>query len=107
METNYQGWEYYFNEDGYYSVLFQIVVTILLGIILSLFSTGLFIYIVFYLLFELLYAYRRGFRYTQEELITRFSIFLWGLLGFLFGRYAIGDNHPFRAHYDVWDLSNL
>jgi len=101
-----QWWDYYFNNQGYYTVLFQIVLTVVLGIILSIFSVGLFIYIFFYFLFELMYANRRGFRYTPDEAITRLSIFLWGLVGFLFGRYAIGDGNPFRSHYDVWDYSS-
>lgn len=96
-------WNYYFNEDGYYTVIFQIVLTVVLGILLAPFSVGLFIFIVFYLLFELFYAYRRGFRYTPEELLTRLAIFLWGLIGFLFGRFAIGDHQPIRHHYDEWN----
>lgn len=96
-------WEYYFNDEGYYTVLFQIVLAVVIGMLLAPFSLGLFIYIFFYLLFELLYAYRRGFRYTPEELIARLAIFLWGLVGFLFVRFAIGDHQPIRHHYDQWD----
>lgn len=98
-------WSYYFNDDGYYSILFQIVLAVVIGILLAPFSVGLFIFIFFYLLFELFYAYRRGFRYTPEEMIIRLSIFLWGLVGFLFARYAIGDSQPFRHHYDEWNYN--
>jgi len=102
-ESSFQ-WSDYFNEDGYYTVFFQIFLGFVLGLILAPFSLGLFIFIIVYFFFELLYAYRRGFKYTPWELMTRFSIFLWALLGFLFARFAIGDKHPFHHHYDIWEF---
>lgn len=97
-------WSELFDTDGYYTILFQILITFIMGIIFSPFSMGFFLFIVVYLLFELFYAYRRGFKYDGYEALARVSIFLWGLLGFLFGRWALGDNDPLRFHYDTWSL---
>ena len=88
----------------YYTVFFQVLLTFIIGLILAPFSVGLFIYLVFYFIFELYYANKRGFKYTIEEMWTRLAIFLWGLVGFLFGRWAIGDLNPLRHHYDKWDF---
>lgn len=98
-------WDYYFPQDGYHTVLFQVALGFALGLILAPFSVGLLIFLVFYFIFELFYLYRVGFRYTLQDLIARFAIFLYALLGFLFGRWASGDNNPFRMHYDSWDYS--
>ena len=88
----------------YYNPLFQILLAIVLGIILSPFSLGFFFFIIIYIICELYYVYLRGFKYTLDEMAYRALMFLCGLLGFLFGRAYIGDNDPFRMHYDEWEL---
>lgn len=90
--------------EGYYDPLFQIFLSIVIGMILAPFSLGLFFFIVIYVICELYYAFLRGFRYTPEEMAYRSLVFFAGFLGFLFGRAFSGDDNPFRIHYDEWDL---
>ena len=96
-----KGWE---ELSDYYNPLFQIALSISLGLLLAPFSLGLFIYIFVYIISELYYAYLRGFKYTPDEMAYRSLAFFIGFLAFLFGRYASGDIDPFRMHYDEWDL---
>jgi len=104
IDTPISEWSTYFNDYGYYSVLFQFVLAVVFALILAPFSVGLFIYIVFYFIFELLYANYRGFRYSITEVLLRFAIFLSGLVAFIFARWAIGDDNPIRHHYDKWEF---
>ena len=90
--------------EGYYHPLFQISLSIAMGLLLSPFSWGLFVFIFVFIIFELYYAYLRGFRYTPDEMSYRALSFFLGLLAFLFGRYYSGDDDPLRQHYDNWDL---
>ena len=90
--------------SGYYSPLFQIIVSVVLGIIFSPFSLGFLIFLAVYIIMELWYAQLRGFRYTPAEISMRFLVFLMGLLGFLYGRITIGDLNAARHHYDEWSL---
>ena len=96
--------DHYFNNEGYYTIMFQIFLVFFIGMVLAPFSLGFLLFVIIYFLTELIYAYRRGFKYDNDEAIGRIAIFGWGVLGFIVGRWAIKDTNPFRHHYDEWSL---
>lgn len=90
--------------DFYYNPIFQIISAFVIGFLFAPLSIGFFIFIMFYLLSELFFAIKFGFKYTQDTVILRFSVFLYGVFGFVLGRMLVGDYDPCRHHYDEWDL---
>jgi len=102
METSI--WSEYFNTDGYYTILFQVIFAFVIGFIFSIFSLGFFLFILVWLITVFLYGYRFGWKTSIYNVFAIFSIFLYGLVGFVIGRSLIGDCNPFRHTYDEWSF---
>lgn len=85
---------------GYGSVLFWIVFTFVLGIIFAAFSWGFAYFLLFWILWLIYYSMLINFQYPVWRLFTIIGIFCTGLIGFLLGRFLVGDEDPFRPYYE-------
>ena len=83
--------------------LFSFLVTFVIAFFLSFISLGFFFFLFIFLLIELYYAYSRKYILTPDYMLLRFSIFLFGVFGFILGRILlVGDDKPFRHSFHEW-----
>ena len=94
METTYEK-----IDDEY---LFQFLFTFIIAFILSAISLGFFFFIFIYFILEVFHFYRYG-RADPYYVLLRFSIFLFGVFGFVLGRILLmNDHNPFRHSFHEW-----
>ena len=85
---------------GYGSVVFQIIVTFVIGLVFAPFSYGFIYFLLFWFFWVLLYSLTVNFQFPMWRVFTLFGIFMVGVLGFIIGRIMIGDENILKWKYD-------
>ena len=78
-------------------LLFQFIYALAIGIILSPFSGGVIILIIFIIIFEIYFIYCTGTKHWHPE--DRIVVIGAFVLGFVVGRLIVGDLDPVRPFY--------
>lgn len=98
-----------FRPDGH-TILFQLIVLFVLGIVLAPYSGGLLFIISLALIFEIIFAAQINFKYDTKILLFRFSLFAIAFLGFIIRRAIHGDTNSHRGiyhkHTPIYKLCN-
>ncbi len=82
-----------------YPILFQLILSFVVGLILAPFSQGLLLWLVYVFVFEAIYIYQTNLHYCTQSTAVRLGVLCAGLFGFILGRTLVGDPQPLRGSY--------
>lgn len=83
---------YFTNPD--YNIYVQIIVGAVIGIILSPWSFGLILFLLYIILFEMFYMYYVGTFESFDYIFGRAGVICGSILGWIIGRVAVGYSNP-------------